>query len=317
VSTASLVATNVPPRPVSPPVPPVATHLPKERAEIIRTIRKCLDDGTTQQRVLTDYDDAALVAQVAADTSPIPVADDREGYYGNEHVRYWVSGFADAAYNNHLIKKHLAKDAADELTMLDFGCASGRVLRHTSLMRPRSRILGCDINPNNIGFVRSYLPPKVFAFHNLTFPPLPLPEKSIDFLTAFSVFTHISDFEEAWLLEIARILKPSGVAFITFHPERSYHDIKPGHFMYPILSRRHSAATLSSYQPLVDEAFLARKAFDRRLVFTYLDWPVNNANVFHTAEYIRSRWGELFTIEDIIPCAHGGHQDGLVLRPKS
>ena len=53
-----------------------------------------------------------------------------------------------------------------------------------------------------------------------------------------------------------------------------------------------------------------------RVVFTVLDWPVNNTNVIHTHDYLRRRWGAVFAIEEIVERAHGNHQDAVVLRPR-
>src|SRR6185369_1736506 len=46
-----------------------------------------------------------------------------------------------------------------------------------------------------------------------------------DAICAFSVFTHIDVFEDLWLLELRRILRPGGVACVTFHSERSWHRV--------------------------------------------------------------------------------------------
>src|SRR5260370_41098567 len=107
-------------------------------------------------------------------------------------------------------------------------------------MRRKRREIGSDINHYSIGFVRCYLPPKIIGLHNVVFPPLPLPDNSVDFVTANSVFTHIDHFEEALLMEISRILRPGGAAFLTFHSEHTFERFRqPDHFPRTALLHGH------------------------------------------------------------------------------
>jgi SAM-dependent methyltransferase len=308
------VPTNTPPHMLSEPLPPISQLLPKSNAII--AIRASVGAwNSVQDHMLQQLNENELLAHVVADTSRIPAPVDREYYAGDDHLLYWLTGFADAIYINHLIKTYLGKDAQDDVAVFDLGCASGRALRHVGLTRASGRVLGSDINPNHIAFVRAYLPERVTPIHNVVFPPLPLPDQSIDFLYGLSVFTHISDFEEAWLCEIKRILRPEGVAFITVHTERTFADLRPGHFLHDVTVRaRHSATGVGYHVPLIGAEFFRRDGFGDRLVLTHLDLRVNNTQVFHHTEYLRRRWGSLFAIEDIIQNAHGTHQDGIVLR---
>lgn len=315
----SIVPPTLPERHLETSVSPIGQLLPNTPADTVAAIRKKIDDTTVQNRFLTTLNDETLLSQVKSDTCLLPDPDNREGYYVHDHIGYWVSGFADAVYINHLIKEYLGKTEHDELSVFDFGCSSGRVLRHISLIRPGA-VMGCDFNPTYVEFIRSHLSTNTFAFLNMRFPPLPLREKSIDFLYALSVFTHIDEFEDAWLLEIARILRPGGIAFVTLHTERTLQEMTPSHFLHHHILDQHSASSPECYQPIADHEFLARKAFKDRLVFTSLDRHLTNSNlfqVFHQVDYIRKQWGKLFTVENVIQHAHGGHQDGVVLRAKS
>ncbi len=312
---ASLVSTNIPSQRLSSPLPPIS-HL-VDRSTLVDAIRSSINNNkyTVQGQLLSGWSDDALLAHVDADRSPIPAIADRESYAGNDHLRYWLMGLADATYINHLIKTRLGKDEQDEVSILDFGGASGRVVRHLDLTRPSGRIICSDINPNNIGFVRAYLPERITPLHNVVFPPFPVADNSVDFLYGLSVFTHISDFEEAWLSEIKRVLRKGGVAFLTVHTERTFSDMKPGHFLHDMtVNGRYSAEGIGYYIPLADNEFFKRDGFGERLVLTNLDWPVNNTNIFHHTDYIRRKWGAIFDVEDIIQSAHGGHQDGIILR---
>ena len=106
--------------------------------------------------------------------------------------------------------------------LLDFGCASGRVLRHVACQQDRAEPWGCDIARNNVEWISTHLPRSIRVFQNTIFPHLPVEDRFFDVICAFSVFTHIDDFEDLWLLELRRVLRPGGIAFLTIHSERSW-----------------------------------------------------------------------------------------------
>jgi SAM-dependent methyltransferase len=310
----SLVPTNIPPYYLEGTLPPISELL-ADAADPVASVRESISASfLVQSACLSAISDDDIKRQITADTSRIPLSRDREGYGGEDHVGYWAMGFGDALHNNELIKRYLNKDAGAPITTLDLGCSSGRVLRHQHLRRPGSRTMGSDINPNSIAFARSYLPPEIIAFHNVSFPPLPLPDASVDFITAFSVFTHIDEFEDAWLLEVSRVLRSGGVAFVTVHTERTFANLRKGHWLRELVSRDHSVSGKGVFFPEVTDAVFEPEVLIDRLVFTRLDWPVNNTNVFHRLDYIKSRWSQFFSIEEIVERAHGDHQDGIVLR---
>src|SRR5262245_45049214 len=60
------------------------------------------------------------------DHMPIPSTQDREGYYGDRHFEYWLSGLRDYS----LVKGALSTLSWKGLRVLDFGGATGRVARH-------------------------------------------------------------------------------------------------------------------------------------------------------------------------------------------
>jgi ubiquinone/menaquinone biosynthesis C-methylase UbiE len=54
-----------------------------------------------------------------------------------------------------------------------------------------------------------------------TAPHLPFEDDYFDLVYCGSVFTHISDLADAWLLEIRRILRTGAYAYITIHDNKS------------------------------------------------------------------------------------------------
>jgi SAM-dependent methyltransferase len=158
-------------------------------------------------------------SRMEADRWPLPQAGDREGYYGDAHTLYWLSGLADQVFLSRL-----TRSASEDMTILDFGCASGRVLRHFGATSGGGlRALAVDVNRRNIAWMREHLDQPSLELLRTTYdPPLPLETGSVDLIYALSVFTHIDEFEEAWLAEIQRTLRPGGRAFLTYHSERTW-----------------------------------------------------------------------------------------------
>src|SRR5436190_345316 len=77
---------------------------------------------------------------------------------------------------------------------------------------------GCDLNPRLVAWCAANLPGRYFA--NGLHPPLDLPAAAFDLVYAHSVLTHLTqETAVAWLAELRRVLKPGGVAVLTFHDE--------------------------------------------------------------------------------------------------
>jgi SAM-dependent methyltransferase len=241
-----------------------------------------------------------FAAALERDIYPLPVTADREGYYGPDHFSYWASGLADARYLLQLADSH-------DLTVdsyLDIGCASGRVLRHMGLERPASRAMGCDINRLHVEWCNANLPANCSVFQNHSIPSLPLPDHSVDLASAYSVFTHIEALETAWLMEIRRILRPGGLAWITVHTERTLEDMSPSWPLWTPTMEHPEAQTLLDEQ---------RRFQGDRLV---LRWHANksySSNVFYKLDYLKSRWGRILEVVEVRQ-RFPGYQDVLILR---
>ena len=77
---------------------------------------------------------------------------------------------------------------------------------------------GLDINRALIGWCDSALPGSYRV--NPLRPPTPLPAASLDVLFSVSVFTHMPrEAMQAWLAEFARLLRPNGLALVSFADE--------------------------------------------------------------------------------------------------
>jgi SAM-dependent methyltransferase len=103
--------------------------------------------------------------------------------------------------------------------ILDFGCGTGRLIRWLGELCPGSHICGVDIQAEHILWCKQNLqPPFHFAVTTIV-PHLPFEDNHFDLIYAGSVFTHIDDLVDSWLLELRRTLKPGGLLYVTIHDD--------------------------------------------------------------------------------------------------
>jgi SAM-dependent methyltransferase len=191
--------------------------------------------------------------------------------------------------------------AIEHRSLLEIGCATGRFMRHAHL--GFDEVLGCDINRAHVDWVTRHLRPDIKIFQNTSIPLLPLPDASLDVVTAFSVFTHIECFDTAWLMELRRVLRPGGIAWLTIHGERTWRDIGPTWPLYASLTTHPDYPRYQAGGALPEE----------RLVFRWDAGRSYSAQVFYTDSYVRRTWGRILTVRDIFP-AIPFFQDVVVLQ---
>ena len=103
----------------------------------------------------------------------------------------------------------------DDKKLLDFGVGWGRILRFFMKDFSPENLYGVDINEELLNICRNTFKWGTFIKSN-PHPPMQLPDSSIDFVVAYSVFSHLS--EEAclnWIKEFSRIIRPGGMAALT------------------------------------------------------------------------------------------------------
>lgn len=103
--------------------------------------------------------------------------------------------------------------------ILDFGCAAGFMIRHLHAIAEDNasggEVWGVDMSGPHIEWCQRHLmPPFRFAISS-SFPSLPFPDEYFDLAYCGSVFSHIGESCDAWLLELARIIRPGGRLYLT------------------------------------------------------------------------------------------------------
>lgn len=118
------------------------------------------------------------------------------------------------------IKEHFAthQQQLNKLSILDWGCGPGRVLRHLpEVFGDDGDYHGADPNERSVHWCQSNLP-KVSVSQSQLNPPLPYTDQQFDLLYGISIFTHLSaSAHDSWMKELMRVLKPGGMALITTH----------------------------------------------------------------------------------------------------
>lgn len=174
--------------------------------------------------------------------------------------------------------------------VMDWGCGHGRVTRHFIDNWPEASIIGSDIDPENVQWCREHLKGGTFVTLPL-WPPSSIESASLDAIFGISVMTHLTaQAQEEWLNEIARILKPTGLALITFGG--------PG-----------SVAFSSVFRDPSWWREWTEKGFDDRQLDPALDGKISDATYYRhtvqTHDYTRKNWSRRFEILDILPDLFG------------
>lgn len=208
---------------------------------------------------------------------------------------YLVTGqySIEAFYDNGVIGydsivSMLARNKIDQralATVLDFGCGCGRVMRHWSTCN----VLGCDYNPELVSWCDESLPFATVSV-NGTEPPLQYGDSEFDFTYVISVFTHLKpELQVPWFSELARVLKPGGYLYVTFHGSSHLDKLTDDD------KRRFSAGDL--------------------VVINEEHSGTNACAVFHPEGYVRRTFGSILDLVDFVPVgAKDASQDAYLFR---
>jgi SAM-dependent methyltransferase len=274
-------------------------NLPSVKHCLQPSIREQISDSEIREK---------LLAFVASDDYPIPAVSDREGYYKDDDFGWWLSGLRDYITIKRTLARHgLVLSSADNT--FEFGCASGRVLRHFACQEPAVTIWGADIQLRHVEWIRKFLPGTIRVFQNTVLPQLPLESNSQKLVYAFSVFTHIDDFELAWLAELRRVLMPGGIGYLTIHSERTWQNMSPEWPLWKGLMRHKDH--IPDYE-VTAELFKEPMPLPKT-VFYWTTGQTYNTQVFHSDDYIRTAWGRFLTVKEIVAGGYD-YQDVVVLQ---
>lgn len=106
----------------------------------------------------------------------------------------------------------------DNLSILDWGCGTGRIVRHLpSVISNSNSIFGTDYNKKYVKWCSENLKGIEFKLNYLK-PPLDFKTNTMDVIYGISIFTHLSEaLHFSWMKELTRVLKNEGILFLTTH----------------------------------------------------------------------------------------------------
>jgi SAM-dependent methyltransferase len=171
--------------------------------------------------------------------------------------------------------------------VLDFGCGSGRLLRHLLAEAEETEIHGCDIDAPSIAWVQRHLCPPCHAALCGPQPPLPHPDGFFDVVLAVSVFSQLADGWESWLLELRRVLRPGGIFVASFM----------GPWNGEVIGGRP-----------VDEAEIGMSVHGLGR-----PWSAGGPMILHSEWWLRAHYGRAFDVLAFVPRGLGS-MDGLIMR---
>jgi SAM-dependent methyltransferase len=203
---------------------------------------------------------------------------------------------------------------ADFASVYDFGCGSGRVLRHVmGRGGPQTRFTGSDVDADAVGWARANLPGARWEVSSFL-PPLPFADGEFDLVYSISIFTHFDEPTQfRWLEELARVVRPGGLALLTTHGEHAYQAMKRDGEHAP--DPESFVARMASHGPLEEEGFVYEP-------FEITAWNKSEypgiegsfGQTAHSEHYVRERWTTDFELLAALPRRIGGWQDCMVLR---
>jgi SAM-dependent methyltransferase len=226
--------------------------------------------------------------------------------------------FVDSGRNTSEALQHALRDFGRGLdgfeTVLDFGCGPGRVLRDLTEAQPGPAYYGCDIDPQAIRWASDHLPGVSFAV-NRFHPPLPYEDHSFDLVFSVSIFSHLGlEDHRKWRSELARILRPGGLALITTNGD-------------PALEEFTSGRAASNSRDFTRRLQQARSLHEDGVVFEPYERSCWNDADFSGVEgsygmtflseaFVRDEWSDGFDVHAVLPGAINVAQD-LVIAERS
>ena len=154
----------------------------------------------------------------APDGLPLPPGDLMFLVQGTTNVQEFLTDGRGTALAVLDVLKSSGVTVDSSMSVLDFGCGCGRVIRHVHAISG-ARCHGSDYNPQLVKWCKENLRFAQFDVNGAS-PPLPHADGQFDVIYALSVFTHLpEELQAAWMSELSRVLKPGGHLLMTTHGE--------------------------------------------------------------------------------------------------
>lgn len=168
--------------------------------------------------------------------------------YAEEAARYLEIGRQNAERMRSLLSE-AGCDIRDGDRVLDFGCAAGPMLRALNALDGSCELWGVDISSEHVHWCVQNFPARYRWAVTTTGAHLPFEDHFFDLVYCGSVFSHIGETADAWILELARVIRPGGTLYVTLvtrEAMRKYLDLWPRSGLSRELRALFSPAELAS-----------------------------------------------------------------------
>ena len=163
----------------------------------------------------------------------------------------------------------------DDHYLIDVGCGAGRLPQQLATL-PQFRFTGIDVVPEMVDFARAQCARPDWRFSVVEGLEVPEDDAAADFVSFFSVLTHLSADEGlAYLRDAARTLKPGGkiiVSYLDRHDER--HRRHAGGTLRQLAHRLLGAGVKNT---LLDDATMADFARRLGMAIAFLGQPLGQS----------------------------------------
>jgi 2-polyprenyl-3-methyl-5-hydroxy-6-metoxy-1,4-benzoquinol methylase len=220
------------------------------------------------------------------------------GPASNQHS-YVNGGKSDFERFRTLIAETTGRTDLAGLDVLDWGVGCGRLARY--FIEHGSRVTGIDIDADNIAWCAANLVPARHLTVPLM-PPTPLEDSSFDVIISSSVLSHLNEaVMRAWLDEISRLLRPDGVALLSFNGDGNsylYGSIQPS-----AIAKLDGDGFHDEWRTPDLDGFIADQEYYRLTLMS--------------SARARSIFQQQMRLEGVVLGVTSGHQDIAVLRKKA
>jgi SAM-dependent methyltransferase len=240
----------------------------------------------------------APCAPEGAGRFPLPPVDLRMGY-GAGNPEIYLTGGRRTYRSLSSILAGQGIVLRDGDAVLDWGCASGRVVQHFEPEAAQGcQVWGCDIHRPSIAWAKAHLSPPFRFFQSSAFPHLPFADGTFKVIYGLSVFTHLIESRDLWLLELIRVLAAGGCLILTIHDETTW-----AHF------QEHGAPV---WMP---PALRASPTMPGECVeIRGPSWE--RCYTFFSSGFIQRTWNQYLKVAAVVPKADG-YQTAVVMRKDS
>ena len=228
---------------------------------------------------------------------PMPPRDFRMGH-ADDDGQYLEAGRASSEFIRGIAERE-GVALTPGASILEWGCAGGRVLRHFAPEAAHAEVWGIDQHGPSISWCKRNLSPPFKFMMCTAFPYLPFEDNMFTLVYAGSVFTHILHLMDAWVMEFRRILKPGGLALFTVHDEHTW----------AYLSTRETQRRIVDPDSLADFGGM----LDHEVSFLRAGGDWSHVVSFLRSDWIKREWGQYLEVVSMEPRSES-YQTTVVLR---